>query len=153
MDIVLLDAELRRDEGVYYVIYYDPLGIPTTGVGHNLHASPLPQGWTYPLTDDQVTALENHDIAIAVASLNLHLPWWQSLDEVRSRVVANMCFQLGINRLLGFHNTLVSMQAGDYAAAAAGMQNSLWYGQSGDRSVRLCQAMETGVMPVAAGVA
>ncbi|MEM5424714.1 glycoside hydrolase family protein [Paraburkholderia ferrariae] len=147
MILALLDAELRRDEGVYNVIYYDSLGIPTTGVGHNLQASPLPVGWTYPLTDAQVTQLENYDINIALNELNLHLPWWSAMDEVRQRVIANMCFQLGINRLLGFHNTLASMQAGDYAAAAAGMQNSIWYGQSGDRSVRLCKAMLTGAMP------
>jgi lysozyme len=147
MILELLDAELRRDEGVEYVLYYDSLGVPTTGVGHNLQVCPLPQGWTYPLTDDQVTQLENHDIQIALASLNLHLPWWSAMDEVRQRVIANMCFQLGINRLLGFHNTLASMQAHDYAAAAAGMKNSLWYDQSGDRSIRLCQAMLTGVMP------
>lgn len=147
MDQTLLDAELRRDEGVRYVLYYDSLGVPTTGVGHNLQVCPLPQGWKYPLTDAQVTQLENHDIAIAVASLDLHLPWWRNLDEVRQRVLANMAFQLGINRLLGFHNTLASMQAGNYAAAAAGMTNSLWYTQSGDRSKRLVQAMLTGVMP------
>jgi lysozyme len=147
MDLVLLDAELRRDEGVRYVPYFDQFGNPTVGVGHLLTGSPIPQGWTYPLTDDQVTALENHDIQIALASLDLHLSWWRQLDEVRQRVIANMCFQLGINRLLGFHNTLISMQAHDYPAAEAGMRNSLWYGQSGDRSIRLCEAMLTGVMP------
>jgi lysozyme len=147
MDLVLLDAELRRDEGVEYGLYYDSLGVPTTGVGHNLQVCPLPQGWTYPLTDDQVTQLENHDIQIALASLDLHLSWWRQLDEVRQRVVANLCFQLGITRLLGFHNTLASMQAGNFTAAAAGMKNSLWYVQSGQRSIRLVQAMLTGVMP------
>jgi lysozyme len=147
MDLVLLDAELRRDEGVRYVPYFDQFGNPTVGIGHLLTGAPIPQGWTYPLTDDQVTQLENHDIQIALASLDLHLSWWRQLDEVRQRVVANMCFQLGITRLLGFHNTLISMQAHNYQAAAAGMKNSLWYVQSGQRSIRLVQAMLTGVMP------
>lgn len=147
MILNLLSAELRRDEGMRNTLYYDSLGVPTTGVGHNLRACPLPTGWTYPLSDAQVTQLETHDIQIALASLDLHLGWWRAMDEVRQRVIANMCFQLGISRLLGFAHALASMQAGNYPAAAAGMKDSLWYTQSGDRSVRLCQAMLTGVMP------
>jgi lysozyme len=58
-----------------------------------------------------------------------------------------MAFNLGITRLLGFRNALACMQAGDYAGASAQMKASAWYGQVGDRGVRLCQAMATGVMP------
>jgi lysozyme len=35
MNQALLEAELRRDEGVRYTIYADTMGIPTVGVGHN----------------------------------------------------------------------------------------------------------------------
>lgn len=147
MILALLEAELRRDEGVEYVEYPDTMGIPTTGVGHNLKTSPLPAGWTYPLSDAQVNQLLAHDLAVTFAALDLHLPWWRALDEVRQRVVANMGFNLGVVRLLGFRNTLAAMQGGNYAAAAAGMKASAWYGQVGNRAVRLCQAMTTGVMP------
>lgn len=147
MNLVLFDAELNRDEGRRYVIYYDDLGVPTTGVGHNLRAKPLPVGWTYPLSDAQVDQLLSYDVNVALAELNLHLAWWQKMDEVRQRVIADMCFQMGINRLLGFHNTLAAMQSQKYSAASAGMENSIWFKQSGDRSKRLVQAMLTGVMP------
>ncbi|KVC65532.1 hypothetical protein WI72_33705 [Burkholderia ubonensis] len=53
----LMEKELRRDEGVRYVRYLDSRGIPTTGVGHNLNASPLPAGWAFPLNDQQVNQL------------------------------------------------------------------------------------------------
>ncbi len=147
MDLVLMDAELRRDEGVRYVLYYDTKGIPSTGVGHNLRASPLPAGWIYPLSDAQVDQLLNGDLQNTFAALDHYLPWWRGLDEVRSRVVANMCFNMGIGTLMTFRNTLGAMQRGAYAVAAAGMQASAWYGQVGQRAVRLCAAMETGVMP------
>lgn len=153
MNLALFDAELRRDEGVRYVRYLDSKGIPSTGVGHNLLASPLPAGWTYPLNDAQVNQLLNGDVAETFHQLDTHLPWWRQLDEVRQRVIANMCFNMGIAKLLGFHNTLAAMHRGAYAVAAAGMKASAWYGQVGERAVRLCEAMETGVMPVAAGVA
>jgi lysozyme len=144
-----MDAELRRDEGVRYVPYRDTATRPrnTTGVGHNLDVSPLPAGWTYPLTDDQVNALLNHDLTITFAGLDLHLPWWRKLDEVRQRVVANMAFNLGVGGLLTFRGALGAMQRGSYAVAAAALKASDWYGEVGERAVRLCAAMETGVMP------
>ncbi|MFL9943754.1 glycoside hydrolase family protein [Paraburkholderia graminis] len=147
MNLVLLEAELRRDEGVRYWPYKDSKGIQTTGVGHNLQAKPLPTSWAYPLSPAQVAQLLEQDIADTFANLDRNLAWWRQLDEVRQRVVANMCFNLGIGKLLGFKNTLAAMQRGSYAVAAAGMKASDWYGQVGQRAVRLCSAMETGVMP------
>lgn len=155
MNLTLLEAELRRDEAVRVRPYLDTSKPPkwTVGVGHNLSASPLPAGWAYPLSAAQITQLLGTDIVDTLHQLDTHLPWWRKLDEVRQRVVANMCFNLGIDKLLGFKSALAAMANGAYATAAAEMEDSLWYGQVGARAVRLCQAMETGVMPVAAGVA
>lgn len=149
MDMVLLEAELRRDEGVRYWPYKDTATPPrdTVGCGHNIQAHPLPPNWTYPLTPAQVTQLLEQDIADTLANLDRNLPWWRGLDEVRQRVVANLAFNLGIGKLLGFKNTLAAMQRGSYAVAAAGMLNSLWAKQVGARAQRLASAMEHGVMP------
>lgn len=147
MNLALLNLELRRDEGVRYEPYFDTKGIPTVGVGHNLQASPLPSGGSYPLTDDQVDDLLSHDLAVTFAALDLHHPWWRSLDEVRQRVIANMAFNLGERKLDTFVNTLHAMQTGDYIGAAAGMSASAWSGQVGNRATRLISAMTTGVMP------
>ena len=147
MDLDLMDAELRRDEGVRNSEYLDSEGIPTIGVGHNLNAMALPAGWMQPLTDAQVDDLLNHDLAVTFAGLDLHHPWWRKLDEVRQRVIANMAFNLGETRLDGFVNTLHAIQIGDYADAAAGMTASLWAKQVVHRAGRLIQAMSTGIMP------
>ncbi|WP_244126835.1 glycoside hydrolase family protein [Burkholderia gladioli] len=149
MNLVLLEAELRRDEGVRYSIYLDTAGIPTVGVGHNCQVAPLPAGWSCPLTDAQINQLLSGDIASTLAKLDRSVPWWRGMDEVRQRVIANMCFNLGIGTLLTFKNTLAAMQRGSYSVAAAGMKASKWYGQVGARAQRLCTAMETGVMPAA----
>lgn len=139
-----LVVELRRDEGVRYVPYADTKDIPTTGVGHNLQASPLPAGWTYPLTDDQVNQLLMSDLANVFSDLNRDLPWWTDLNDVRQRVIANMMFNLGSNKLLGFKNTLAAMRQGRYDDAAAGMLNSAWASQVGARAQRLAQMMRSG---------
>lgn len=150
MNLALLEAELRRDEGVRYVPYMDTATPPkrTVGVGHNMEVSPLPDAWTFPLSDAQVSQVLERDISTTLAKLDKSLPWWRQMDEVRQRVVANMCFNLGISGLLGFKNTLAAMQRGSYAVAAAGMLSSKWAGQVGARAKRLAQAMESGSMPV-----
>lgn len=149
MNLSLLEAELRRDEGVRYSIYLDTAGIPTVGVGHNCQVAPLPASWACPLTDAQINQLLSGDIASTLEKLDRSLPWWRGMDEVRQRVIANMCFNLGIGTLLTFKNTLAAMQRGSYSVAAAGMLNSKWATQVGARATRLARAMETGVMPAA----
>lgn len=133
--------------------YKDTKGKLTVGVGHNLTASPLPAGWSLPLSAAQITQLLATDVIDTLTQLDASVSWWRSLSEVRQRVIANMAFNLGIAKLLGFKKALAAMQSTDWNAAAAEMQASDWYGQVGARAVRLCQAMRTNVMPIAEGVA
>jgi lysozyme len=146
MNLTLLEQELRRDEGVRFSPYKDTKGIMTVGIGHNLQAKPL-YNITYPLTDYQVSCIFQLDVKEVVDQLNQHLPWWEHLDEVRQRVLCNMCFNLGINTLLTFKNTLTAISLGNYEQATVGMRNSAWFKQVDNRAVRLANAMQTGVMP------
>lgn len=146
----VLIQELRLDEGVRYTPYLDSRGIPTTGVGHNLNASPLPVAWSYPLTDAQVDSLLENDLLNVYHDLDRDLSWWQNLCNVRQRVICNMCFNMGINGLMTFRNTLLAMQQDRYADAAAGMRASRWAQQVGERAQRLADMMEQGESYVAA---
>lgn len=143
-NLLVLISELRRDEGVEYKPYKDTKGIDTVGVGHNLQASPLPAGWSYPLTDEQVNVLLTQDIQNVFADLDHNLPWWEDLNDVRQRVLANMAFNLGITKLLGFKNTLAAMRQGKYKDASSGMLNSAWASQVRGRAVRLADMMLRG---------
>lgn len=147
MILDLLDAELRRDEGVRHTRYKDSRGFWTNGVGHNLDIDPVCSAWPDPWSDDRVDNVLNHDILTAGAALDLHCQWWRQMDEVRQRVIINMCFNMGIEKLMGFIHTLHAMQTGDYHGAAAGMAASAWAGEVGNRATRLISAMNTGVMP------
>jgi len=144
-NLALLISELRIDEGVRYEPYNDSLGIPTVGVGHNLQAAPLPDVWAYPLNDDEVNQLLTEDLQTVFTSLDNNLQWWTDLNNVRQRVLANMCFQMGIGGLLGFRNTLIFIRQGQYSAAASGMLNSKWADQTPARAQRLATMMSTGV--------
>jgi len=140
----LLIEELRRDEGVRYTPYMDTEGIPTVAVGHNLNAKPLPSGLEYPLNDSQVYSILVDDVTHVFSALDRYLGWWRTLTYPRQRVLASMCFNMGINGLLGFHHMLESITSGDYEGAAEAMLASKWAAQVGDRSVRLADMMEAG---------
>jgi lysozyme len=149
----LLIAELRFDEGVRYTPYADTEGIPTVGVGHNLQASPLPSGWTYPLTGGQVDELLRGDLQNVYGDLTRALPWWTDLNDVRQRVICNMGFNLGMSRLIGFKNALIAMRQGRFSDAADEMLDSKWAKEdvgigtpdNPGRALRLANMMRKGM--------
>lgn len=146
MDYALIKKELMRDEGVAREVYIDTMGHPTCGIGFNLDAHSLPVSVTFPLSDDEINILFEITYKDVTKGLDTYLAWWRTLDEVRQRVIFNMAFNLGITKLTEFKNTLKAIHSGDYAKAAEGMRNSLWYKQVKSRAERLAKAMETGVM-------
>jgi lysozyme len=136
MDRDVLTAELIRDEGVRLKPYRDTVGKLTIGVGRNLD--------DVGITLAEAMVLLGHDITWAVHELETALPWFKDLDPVRQRVLCNMCFNLGLARLLGFRNTLAAVARGDYTQAAIEMMDSKWATQVGDRAKRLAKMMEQG---------
>lgn len=136
MNIAQLERELTTDEGKRSKVYKCTAGKNTIGVGRNLD--------DVGLSDEEISFLLRNDIARVCAELDGALPWWRQMSDARQRVLANMSFNLGLRGLLGFKNTLAAMKEGRYKDAAAGMQNSLWARQVGNRAKRLAEMMERG---------
>lgn len=156
-----LVAELTRDEGLRLKTYRCTAAKLTIGIGRNLDdvgisgsearlfgcdtpAQALAHVKRHGVTKLQAESLFANDIVGCERDLDRRLPWWRSLDDVRQRVLLNMCFNLGINRLLGFKNTLRMIQRREFEDAAAGMLASLWARQVGTRALRLSAMMRTG---------
>tara|TARA_R110000868_G_scaffold3596_1_gene22679 strand:- start:1098 stop:1547 length:450 start_codon:yes stop_codon:yes gene_type:complete len=141
-----LKEQLSIDEGNLLVAYLDTMGILSVGRGHNCAVKPVP-GVLKPgdkITEEISSELFRVDIQESIDQLDRHLPWWRLLDDVRQNVLANMCFNMGINTLKQFRNTLQFIQSGSYGMAADGMMQSLWARQVGDRAKRLSKMMRTG---------
>jgi lysozyme len=141
-----LSHELQIEEGLRLTAYPDPIsqGDPwTIGYGHT--GSDVYKGLVWNLAQAQ-NAL-NSDIAIAAASLEKALPWTSTVDPVRRDVLVDMTFNMGINRLLQFHQTLAYIQRGEYDLAAKEMLNSAWANQTKTRATRLSQIMSSGINP------
>jgi lysozyme len=134
MNLALLAQELEIDEGKKAKPYRCTAGKLSIGIGRNLDDRGV--------SADEI-ALKN-DMDSVFSDLDKNTPWWRQMTDARQRVLANMCFNLGIVRLLGFKNTLKDMRDGHYDLAADGMLNSLWAKQVGIRAQRLAKMMREG---------
>lgn len=147
MNYTLLREELVRYEGLKYQVYLDTENLPTVGIGHFLLESEKPN---FPVgTNVSYMQVENWfakdvNTAVETAIKVLGKEAFDSLDEVRQRIVVNLAFNLGFNRLSGFKNTLAAIRRHDFNAASLGMQNSKWYTQVGRRGVEMVDAMRNG---------
>lgn len=133
-----LIAQLKIDEGCRLTAYKDTVGVWTVGYGH-AHVAPGTV-WTQAQAEAQLVK----DVREHNAKLLAALPWITSLTPARQRVLYNMAYNLGVQGLLGFKNTLAMVKAGDYAGAANGMLGSLWAKQVKGRAVRLANEMRSG---------
>ena len=68
-------------------------------------------------------------------------------DDVRSRALCEILFNLGLSRLNGFVKALGYLREGDFGDAANEFRNSTWFGQVGKRAVILTEMIETGQDP------
>ncbi|OTG64355.1 lysozyme [Acinetobacter sp. ANC 4470] len=135
-----LIRSLRGEEGEILNEYKDHLGFSTIGVGRLIDKR---KGGG--ITKEESAYLLNNDIDKVIDQLNKRLPWWVALDDTRKGVLVNMAFQMGVDGLLGFNNTLKMIQSGDYVAASKGMLNSLWAKQTPARAKRMSEQMRTGI--------
>ena len=127
---------LKKHEGIRLKPYLDTVGKLTIGVGRNLD--------DVGISKDEAEMMLLNDIDRSIHDLDHHLPWWINLDETRQTVLIDMCFNLGISRLLGFENTLKSIESGNYEIASQQMLQSKWAIQVGNRAKELSQMMKEG---------
>lgn len=134
-----LTQQLRRDEGEVLHAYSDHLGFLTIGVGRMIDKR---RGGG--ITEEESAYLLQNDIDKREAELLRRAPWMAELDPARLGVMMNMAFQMGVDGLMGFKNTLAMVKAGDYIGASAGMLHSKWATQTPARAKRLSKQMLTG---------
>lgn len=127
---------LIRHEGIKDAPYVDSLGVQTIGIGHNLHK---------PLTHAAIMQIFRDDLADARNDCLHAFPWFADLSEPRQWVLVNMCFNLGLTRLQGFHRFLTAVELGDYDTAATEMLDSLWAKQVKKRAQELAALMQGSV--------
>ncbi|MCP3675844.1 MAG: glycoside hydrolase family protein, partial [Gammaproteobacteria bacterium] len=106
--------------------YHDTVGVLTVGYGHNLEEATI--------TAELAEAWLKDDIEAATRDLVSAFPIVLELSEVRQRVLINMTFNMGINRLKGYKKMWRALEQNDYFAAANEMEDSKWHRQVGKRA-------------------
>lgn len=137
---------LRGEEGEKLYEYKDHLGYSTIGVGRLIDKRK-----NGGITSEESAYLLGNDIQKRLTDLDLKLPWIKRLDDARRGVLLSMAFQMGVDGLLAFKNTLEMVRTGRYVDAANGMLNSLWARQTPQRAQRHAVQMRTGVWVIKDG--
>lgn len=141
-----LVRQLKGDEGVKPQAYQDHLGFWTIGVGRLIDSRKGGSG----LRPYEIDFLLQNDIDDRIEQLTRRLPWFQNLDDARRGVLLNMAFQLGVDGLMEFKNTLSLVEQGKYREAAENMLKSKWATQTPARANRLATQMSSGIWRYAA---
>jgi len=133
-----LIEQLKRHEGVRTHAYKCSADYITVGVGRNID-----EDGGLGLSDDEIDYLLANDIKRCKQEL-VALSWFVDLDEVRQDALINLCFNLGLTRLLGFRNAMAAMAEGDYEKAADEFLDSRWATQVGQRAVEVTNMIRSG---------
>lgn len=135
----LLKADLRREEGEVLKVYLDHLGKPTVGIGHLIvegdpeHGKPVGTK----ITAERSAALFEHDVTRTLNGLLRAIPWLADHPQDIQRALVNMAFQLGVQGVLNFKNTLMYIRRKEYSVARENGLKSLWARQTPARANRV----------------
>ncbi|MBF0165404.1 MAG: glycoside hydrolase family protein [Magnetococcales bacterium] len=136
MDRQALERQLRVHEGLKVKPYRDTVGKITIGIGRNLD--------DVGISPEEALHLLNNDIDRVERVLPDLIVGYHKLDDVRQRVLADMCFNLGQAGLKGFARFINCVNVGNFSLAAREMLDSRWAKQVGRRAQTLARMMETG---------
>ncbi|MEI6745736.1 MAG: glycoside hydrolase family protein [Methylococcaceae bacterium] len=143
---------LKRHEGFRATCYKCTAGKLTIGYGYNLEANPLKlrasevedmieNGITRHFAEILLTMM----VCEITKTLQVKIEGFEKLDEARRWVLINMCYNMGLNGLLGFKNTLEFIRKGNYESAAYNMMKSKWAAQVKGRASELAKIMRDGI--------
>jgi lysozyme len=150
-------AQLELHEGLRLKIYQDTEGYDTLGIGYNVSARGLEEfehtighKFTGAITTEDARKQLLVDIDRYEAATRTHFPEYDTLSEVRQRVVLDLAFNLGY-RALAFKQCIAAIRERDWSRAARELYRSRWARQVDDgpgghfgRADRLANMLLTG---------
>lgn len=154
--MTLTERFIRFHEGVRSRRYFDGLGIPTIGVGHNLAAArpcqaviQIQRAAGKPDDDDwspeSIQAQLNFDIR-ANCDWLWHEAWWVALDEARQAALNDFAFNLGPQRARAFTTFLGLCAVSNFADAADDLLKTAVARQLPKRYGELAQVIRDGTV-------
>jgi len=140
-----------QHEGYRKHVYKDGKGIDTIGYGYNLSSnmarfSSIELAYFYREGMSKTEAMRVLKLCINKTreELELKFEWFHSLSKTRQDALINMCFNLGIVKLLKFKKMLKCLESEDWQGAAGEMLDSKWHSDIGQRAITLSAQMIRG---------
>ena len=115
-----LIEQLIDHEGEEEFAYQDTKTYWTIGCGRNIDKR-CGKG----LSKEEISYLLSNDITDVTNELH-PFPWFLNQDEVRKGILIELCFNMGLDGLLQFHQFIKSMMARDYDLANQNLLDSKW---------------------------
>lgn len=133
-----LQSCLIAHEKLKHYAYVDSTNHITCGIGRNLsYGGPG-------LSTDECLYLLGNDIKRVKQELG-PFSWYKNQDCVRQEALLELAFNMGLDGLLSFKDTLNSMEKKDYANAASQLLSSKWALQVGpNRANNIANRIKTG---------
>ena len=128
---------IKKHEGCSLTMYKCPSGKLTIGYGHNIEDRGI--------SEEVAELLLEQDIIIAYKQVKNTIKCFESLTEARQYVLIDMCFNMGITKLMGFKKMLAALDKGDYKTAGKEMLDSKWAKQVKSRATYLACVMQSGL--------
>lgn len=130
-----LRKTIIRHEGSRLKMYQDTLGIWTIGVGHNIQEKGI--------SPDVMALILEEDLAESIADLKRNISFFSDLPEQIQEALVNLCFNMGIPRLLQFKKTLAYLRDEDFKSAANELLDSRYAAQVGQRAIEISDMIRT----------
>ena len=127
-----LKEMLIKNEGMELKLYRCGSQKLTIGAGRNIQDNGI--------SIDEAELMLKNDMDGVFNDLNRNIPFWQSMPYNVRLVLADMCFNLGINRLLKFTKMLEALEERDFELAGEELLDSTYAKQvkkRADRNYRL----------------
>ncbi|ALV25022.1 phage lysozyme, putative [Campylobacter iguaniorum] len=141
-----LKDNIKANEGFRSRVYKDSLGKDTVGYGFLISALEddeleLNGGFIEPMSEEVAQKILNLKLFKLKNSVYRLLPWLEDKPINVQDAIVEMAYQLGINKMMGFVNTLECIKIGDYAQAKVNLKSSLWARQTPKRVENLIKAL------------
>ena len=136
----LLDL-LIKHEGFKSHAYRDTGGILHIGIGRNIGEGGMG------ISQDEAYHMLRNDVVRVQDELTEAFDFYKNLDPVRQDALCNLCFNLGLPRLMLFKLALGHLSNGNFEESADEFLTSLWATQVGQRAVEGANMIRTGDYP------
>lgn len=127
---------ILKHEGLRLKPYKDTQGLLHIGIGRCIELNGI--------SKDEAIFLATNDINGATKDLSDCFPWFKDLSDNRQMALIDMCFQLGILKLLEFKEFITSMSIGNFEQAATDAMDSLWAKQAPYRAKEVTEMIRNG---------